>query len=229
MMADNPNAFENLTQSGLLKVPSKDDKNVSLQIDVWGGNTSIVVFTGAGGKPWKHILPTKIRFVVAQLLRRMKAEPRPCREPIMLNAFVEENGKRQFKQMGQIGIGIDENLGLYIDVAHNELNGRHHFPIKNDGRFDTSNTSLSEKDLLVGLIDWIIHVLTVETVTAERLSSFKRQGGGGGGNRGGFGGGQNRGGYSGGGGGNQYGGNNGGGGQRQQSGGTFGGDDDLHI
>lgn len=238
-MADvGQNSFDNLTHSGLLKLPSKDDKNVSLQIDVWGGNTSLVVFTGAGGKPWKHPLPAKTRYNLKLLLMKMRAEPRTMRDPIMLNAFVEENGKRQFKEMGQLGIGIDENLQLYIDIAHNELSGRHLFPVKGDSRFDYKNTSLQPKDMLIATIDWIVHVLIEETAMAERLSSFKRAPGGGGGfNRGGGGGGGNRsGGYGGGqgGGGGSYGGGGGGnqgGGQRQQSGGTFsgGGDDDLHV
>lgn len=223
------NSFDNLTHSGLIKVASKDDKNVSMQIDVWGGNTSLVVFTGAGGKPWKHPLPAKTRYNIALLLKKMRQEPRPGREPIMLNAFVEENGKRQFKQMGQIGIGIDENLLLFIDIAHNELNGRHLFPFKGDGRFDYSNTTLQPKDTLIAQIDYLIDALINQTSLAERLSSFKRAPGGGGGfNRGGGGGGGNRGGGYGGGG--NYGGGNQGGGQRQQSS-TFssGGDDDLHV
>jgi hypothetical protein len=228
------NSFENLSHSGLLKLPSKDNKDVSFQIDVWGGNTSFVVFTGAGGKPWKHAMPPKTRWSIATLLKKMRDNPRPCREPIMLNAFVEEGNKRMFKQMGQIGIGLDDNLQPFIDVAHNDLNGRHLFPIKGDGRFDFTNTSFEPKDSLTSLLDWIIDTLTTQCAAAERLSGFKRTGGGGNFNRGGGGGGggQRSGGYgggnSGGGGGGGYGGGNSGGGNRGQSS-TFGGGEDLEV
>lgn len=226
--APNPQyAFENLTQSGLLRANSKDDKNVSLSIDTFGGNTSFVVFTGAGGKPWKVNLPRKTISNVVILLRKMKADIRPCREPIMLNQFDTET--KRFKQVGQIGIGIDDNLQFQIDVVHNELNGRHTFPIRPDGKFDFSNTSLSEKEGLEAILDWLINILSVETLIAERLSSFKRAPGGMGGNRGGFGGG--------GGGNRNYGGGQGGGGYQQrqntQQSNTFGGgvdsDNDLHV
>lgn len=222
-----PNGFENLTQSGIIRVNSKDDKNVSLSLDVYMGNTSLVVFTGAGGKPWKLGLPPKVQANIVIMLKKMQAEPRPCREPIFINEFVEEGGKKQFKQKGCIGIGIDENLGLFIDVAANDLNGRHLFPFKGDGRFDFSNTSMSEKDTLVGMLEFLINSFSTTVILAERISSFKRTGGNsGGGSKGNYGGG-NRGS-------NNYGGGSGGnyGGNSQQSS-TFGGspdvENDLHV
>lgn len=223
-----PNSFESLTQSGIVKVNSKDDKNVSLSLDVYMGNTSLVVFTGAGGKPWKLGLPSKVQANIVVLLKKMQAEPRPCREPIFINEFVEENGKKQFKQKGCIGIGIDENLTLFIDVAANDLKGRHLFPFKGDGRFDFSNTSMSEKDTLVGMLEFLISSFSTTVIMAERISSFKRTGGAGG-NKGNFGGG-NRGSGSYGGG-NSGGGNNYGANAQQSS--TFGGgpdvENDLHV
>lgn len=233
-MADAPanNSFENLTQSGIFRINSKDDKNVSLSLDVYMGNTSLVVFTGAGGRPWKLGIPAKVRCNIVVLLKKMQAEPRPLREALFINEFVEENGKRQFKQKGSIGFGIDENLTAFIDVAANDLQGRHMFPIKPDGRFDFSNTSMSEKDTLVAMLQWLIDSFSDTAMFAERLSSFKRTGGGGGNRNFGGGGGGNRGNYGGGGGGGNYNQNNN---NNNQQSNTFGGgggadvQDDLHV
>lgn len=229
-------SFENLNQSGLIKVPSKDNKDVSLQIDVWGGNTSLVVFTGAGGKPWKQTLPRKVTFLIAKLIRKFADDPNPQRQPVHLNNFNAETKKRD--QVGQIGFGIDEKLNFFIDVAHNDLNGRHQFILRPDARFDVHETSLTERDVLTSILNWFTDVLINSSSTAERLTSFKRTGGGGfnkGGGGGGYGGGGNRGGggnYGGGGGGGNYG-NSGGGGGGGRSGGTFsgGGDEsnELHL
>jgi uncharacterized membrane protein YgcG len=220
-----PNSFENLTQSGLVKVTSKDDKNVSLTVDVYMGNTSLVVFTGAGGKPWKIGLPGRVQATLLTLLRKMKNAAQPCREPIMLSVFDDGStgGKKGFKDVGNIGFGIDENLNFYIDITHNDLPGRHMFPFRHDPKFNFSNTTLSEKDMLGASIDVMIAAFETTIPLAERISSFKRTGGGG--QRGGFGGGAggggggNRGGYGGGGGGGGYGNNN----NQQQRSGSFGG------
>jgi hypothetical protein len=228
-----PTSFENLTQSGLIKVNSKDDRNVTFQIDAYGGNISMVVFTGAGGRPWKLNIPAKVTANLLILLRKMRANPAPCREAIFINEYDAET--KRFKQVGQIGIGIDEGLTFQLDVAHNQLQapgGRFIFPIKPDGRFDFTNTTLSEKEGVQGVIDSLITALSIESIVAARLTSFKRQpgaGGQGGGNKGNWSGGGNRGNFN----------NNGGGGgyNRQNnsnnaSGGTFGGVDvseDLHV
>lgn len=222
-MADAANSFEMLTQSGIFRINSKDDKNVSLSLDVYMGNTSLVVFTGAGGKPWKLGLPAKVRANIVILLKKMQAEPRPCREPMFINEFVEEDGKKKFKQKGCVGFGIDEALIPFIDVAANDLNGRHMFPLKQDARFDFSNTTMSEKDSLVGLLEFLINCFSETTIIAERISSFKRTGGaGGGGNKGSYGGSGNK----------SYGQQNQGGQQQQQST-TFGGgadvENDLYV
>lgn len=180
------NGFENLTHSGLFKITSKDDKAVTFQIDSYGGLTSFVVFTGAGGRPWKQNLSIKAVCNILILLRKMREDPRPCREPIMLSEWDPETKK--VKQIGQIGIGIDDNLMFQIDVAANGLNGRHIFPIRSDLKFDFSNTSMTEKEAVQGLIDSLIRVLETITPIAERLSGFKRAPGGPGGARGNFGG-----------------------------------------
>jgi hypothetical protein len=236
-MADQ--SYDNLSHSGIIKLPSKDNKDVSFQIDVWGGNTSFVVFTGAGGKPWKQTIPPKMRYLIARLARKLRDDPNTRREPLYLNMYSQENKK--FSQVGCIGFGLDEKLNFYIDIAHNDLNGRHMFVLRNgDGRFDTHETSLSERDLLGATLDWFIDTLTTTVSTAERMTSFKRApGGGGGGGRGNFGGGNrgggggSYGGGSGGGGGNYGGGNGGGGGGGGRSGGTFSGgpdvENDLHV
>lgn len=223
MSSGAPNySFENLTHSGLIKLYSKDDKNISFQVDVFGGNVSFVIFTPGGGRPWKLGIPQKVIATLAILLRKMRAEPRPCREAIMVNVFDAE--AKRMKQVGQLGIGLDETLTLQLDISHTELNGRHMFPIKPDSRFDFSNTSLSEKEAVQSVIDSLLTTLTVEVPTAVRLSSFKRAPGGGGGQqRGGFnnaGGNRNFGGNSGGG--NNY--NNRSGGQQA---GSFGGGGDV--
>jgi hypothetical protein len=110
-----------------------------------------------------------------------------------LNKYEEgDNKKGSFKQYGCIGFGIDESLVLFIDVAANDLQGRHLFLFKNDGRFDFSNTTLAEKDSLIANIEFLIESLQTTTNIAERVSSFKRtsggSGGGGGGRGGSFGG-----------------------------------------
>jgi len=182
-------SFENLTQSGLFRLPSKEDKNVSLSFDVFGGFSSFCIFTGQGGKPWKLTLPRKTIDSFIILLENMIADPRPKREPVFLNRFEEADGRKGFKQYGCIGFGIDDNLSFYIDVAANELPNRYLFVVKKDGRFDFSNTSMNEKDSLKADISFIINVLKNSAV-AERLTAFKRQNTGGapsgGGNRGGF-------------------------------------------
>jgi hypothetical protein len=210
-----PTSFENLTQSGLLRVNSKDDKNVSMSIDTYQGNTSIVVFTGAGGKPWKTSLPLRVRLVMIALLRRLQADPTTRREAITLQTFDDGStgGKKGFKAVGQLGFGIDESMMFYIDIAANDLQGRHMFPFKPDAKFDFVNTSLTERDMIGATIEYFITTLNTIVPIAERISSFKRAPGGGG-NRGNFGGG---GGQRGGGGGGY------GGGQQGGGGGAFGG------
>ena len=226
--------YSNLTHSNLLKQGSKDDKNVTFQLDTWGGNTSWVIFTGGGGKPWKYPLPEKTRHLIKEILIKMRDNPVADRQPVYLQFFDAE--QKKFKQVGCIGFGLDEKLNFFIDVAHDELNGRHQFLFRSDGRYDVLQTNLTERDTVRATINWILSVLIDKTLVAERMSSFKRAPqGGGGGKRGGYGGGGgggnrgggNYGGNSGGGGGN-YGGGGGGGGNRQ--GGTFsGGDDELNI
>lgn len=226
-----PNGFESLTHSGLIKANSKDDKTVSFQVDVYGGIVSFVVFTGVGGRPWKQNIPAKAISNILILLRKMRANPAPCREPIFINDWDPET--KRMKQVGQIGIGIDETLTLQIDIAHNQLQapgGKFTFPIRPEMRFDFSNTSLSEKESLQGVIDSLITTLSLEALVAARLSSFKRiNTGQAGGNKGGY---TNNGGQRG------FGNNNGGGYNRQNnqnntSGGTFGGgvdlSEDLHV
>lgn len=230
-MADAPNtSFDNLTHSGLLKITSKDNKEVTLQFDVWGGNTSLVIFTPGGGRPWKIPLPRKLQSLIVTLIRKIKANPGTTREPIIIKEFVEENGKKMFKEKGQIGIGVDENLVPYIDVAANDLSGRHQFLFKSDARYDVLQSSLTDKDVLQSLLNVFLTLFETDIPVAERMSSFKRPAGGG---RGGYsgGGGGNRGSYnnnnSGGGGGNSYNNNNN---QSRQQGGTFsGGDEELHV
>lgn len=232
--------YENLTQSGLFRINSKDDRNVSLSLDAFGGSTSFCVFTGAGGRPWKYSLNGKAKALIIVMLEKMAAAPSPQRQPVMLNKFEENDGKKRFVEYGQIGFGIDENLMLFIDVAANDLQGRHLFQIKPDPKANFTNTTMSEKDILVGLINWLIGELRITSTLAERMTSFKRAPGGGfGGNRGASAGGGNRGGssYSGG----NAGGGSGGGGynnnnnnntQQRQSSGTFSGPDvenDLHL
>jgi hypothetical protein len=230
-----PNSFENLTHSGIIKANAKDDKTVSFQIDVYGGSISLVVFTAAGGRPWKQNISTKAISNILILLRKMRANPAPCREAIFINDWDAET--KRMKQVGQLGIGIDDTLTLQIDIAHNNLQapgGRFTFPIRPETRFDFSNTSLSEKEALQGVIDSLITTLSLEALLAARLSSFKRVNTGqAGGNKGGY--------NNAGGGQRSYGNNSGGGGYNNRqnnhnnaSGGTFGGggvdvSEDLHV
>lgn len=226
-----PNSFENLTQSGLIKINAKDNKDVSFSIDVYMGNTSMVVFEGGGGKPWKKGLPAKLQAAILVLLRKMQNEPTVRREPIFFNDYDAE--AKKYKQVGCVGIGIDEKMTLFIDVAGDGLRDRYMFPIRTDGRFDFQNTSMTEKDMIASTIQVLITLFEASIPTAERISSFKRTGGGGGGNRGGggnYGGGGNKGGYGGGGsGGGGGGGNYGGGNNNRQSSPqqTFGGGPDV--
>jgi len=226
----NPNSFENLTQSGLLKVSGKEDRNMSLQLDVWNGSTSFAIFTQGGGKPWKLAIPTQTIAAILILLRKMRANPAPCREAIFVNEYDAEN--KRMKQVGQIGIGIDESLLFQIDFAHNQLQvagGKATFAFKPNSRFDFSHSSLTDKEKLQACIDEVIAALALASPIAARISSFKRQAGqAGGGNRGGFSGGGNR----------NFNNNSGGGYNRNNnqapaSGGTFGGDvdieSDLHV
>lgn len=227
------NSFDKLTHSGLIKANSKDDKQVAFQIDVYGGNIGFVIFTQAGGRPWKINIPSQAIANILILLRKMRANPAPCREAIFINDWDMET--KRWKQVGQIGIGIDEALVFQIDIAHNQLQapgGRFVFPIRQNAKFDFSNTSLSEKEAVQGVIDYIIGTLSTEATIASRLSSFKRAPGQGGGGK--------PGGYNAGGGNRSYG-NNGGGNnynrnnnnQNNASGGTFGGgtdiESDLHV
>lgn len=216
-MSENRNSFENLTHSGIMRVNSKDDRNISLSLNAFGGSTNFSVFAGGGGKPWSVTLKRRSIANIIILLRNMQNNVQPCREMIMIKQYDPE--AKRSKEIGSIAFGIDENLTFQIEVAGDGLNGRHIFPIRNDLGLDFSNTSMSEKDIVKGAIETLIDALSLSSVVAERLTSQKRQfsGGGGGGNRGNFGGG-NR---SGGGG---Y--NNNGGGNRQGNS-TFGGSEGV--
>lgn len=229
-----PYSFENLTHSGMLKIQSKDDKNVMFDLGVFGGSTSINVFTGAGGKPWRLPISRKVIDTIIVLLEKMRDEPRTRREPIFLNRFEEADGRKGWKQYGCIGLGIDESLNFYIDVSANELPSRFMFPFRRDAKFDLSQTAMTDRDYIKADINHIIDVLK-DTAIAERLTSFKRQntGGGNGGGNWNKGGGNNNW-KNNNGGGNNYNRNNGGGNNYQQ-GGTFGGggsveiESDLHV
>ena len=227
-MSDSPYGFENLQHSKLLPANSKDDKAVSFDISVFNGTASINVFTGAGGRPWRLPFPMKDRMSVARLLKRIRAEPKGgMREPVFLNEWVDDNGKNKIKQVGCMGFGIDENLMFYIDLTHDTLNGRHMFPIKLGTRLDFSNTTMTEKDLLISVIDYVIDVIETVVPQREALSSFKRPAGGasaGGGGQKSGGWNQNRG---------SGGGNGGGYNQQNRQNATFSGgpdsDNDLNI
>jgi hypothetical protein len=228
-------SFENLSQSGLIKAPSKDSKEVSFQVDVWGGTTSFVVFTQGGGKPWKVSIPPKTRRLIAKIVKKLVEEPTTRREPLYMSAWNQETKKSS--NVGCIGFGLDEKLNFYIDIAHNDLNGRHTFLIRSDMRFSAHETALTERDLLNANVDFFLEVMTLTTPIAETMTRFKRAPGGfnKGGGGGGYGGGGNRGGgygggggQGGGGGGYGGGGNGGGGGQGGGNrGGTFSGGPDV--
>lgn len=186
-MADSANSFENLTMSGIFSIPSKEDRQVSLQLGVYMGNTSLTVFQGAGAKPWKIGLPNKVISQVLVLLRKMRQEPRVRREPVFLQKWVDENGKKGYVQEGCVAFGIGEDMLPFVEISHNDLKGKHVFVVKQDPRYDFSNTDLAEKDVLQGLIDYLIEALSINRVTAERLSSFKKTNmGQQGGNKGGY-------------------------------------------
>lgn len=219
-------SFENLTHSGLAKFKNKEKDGPTLNIDVFGGSTRFVVFLGQGAKPFNLSLPSLARATFVRLLRRVQANPTPARESIQLNGWDAEN--RKVKQEGHVAIVIDDNLALYIEIGHQQINGKQVFQIKPDFKWDFSQTSMTDKDIFQSLIDYLISVLSLDSVVAERLSSQKRprQGGGGGGNWGGG----NRSGGNSYGGGNSGGGYNGGGGQRQQpQSNTFDVEDDIAI
>lgn len=207
---DDRYGFSNLTQSGLMKLVSKDDKTVSLSVNSFNGSTSFSIFTSSGGKPWSLGLKRRALNAICILLDQMIADPKPCRQQIMINSWDQE--AKRSKQVGHLAFGIDENLVFQIDVAHEGLNGnRYIFPVKNDFSMDFSQTTLSEKDLLKSAIMTLRETLMDIAPIAERITSFKRPAGG-------FGGGNKGGGYANN---NSGGGNYGGGGQRQGS--TFGG------
>ena len=215
---ENRFGYDNLTQSGILKFNSKDDKAISLSIGTFGGFTSFAVFVG--GKPWKTNIPRISLYAMIAVLNKMMLEPHPRREAISMFEWEEENGKRRLKECGAIGYGITDNLELYIDVAANNLEGRHMFPIKQNARFGFANTCLTEKDILQANIQFLINNLQYVTETAERMTAFKRPPQSGGYNKSGGGGSWN---------------NNKPAGAPPATGGTFGGspstggDDSLHF
>lgn len=214
--------FSNLTQSGLMKIVSKDDKAISLSINSFGGSTSFSIFTGAGGKPWSITLKRRAINTFSILLDQMIADPKTCRQQIMVNSWDME--AKRSKQVGHLAFGIDDQLMFYIEIAHEGLNGnRYVFPIKPEFSMDFSNTTLSEKDILKSAIMTLREVLMDIAPIAERITSFKRPAGNFGGGQGNKGGGYNNGGNRGGG--NYGGGGNSGGGNRQGS--TFGGGSDV--
>jgi hypothetical protein len=233
-MSDQPNrnAFENLTHSALLRINSKDDRELGLTLDVFNGATSFGIWPKGQSKPWKLGLKRQSIENIVILLKKMCSNPVPGREGIQLSKWEEADGRKGMKQYGAIGFGIDENLQFFIDIAANDLPGnRQMFPLRRDATMDFSGTTLSEKELLIGSIMYIVHALEA-TIIAERLTSFKKTFGAnsGGGNRSGggsFGGNK--------GGGNSWGGNSNGGGNKSQGGGggTFSSpnddDNDLMI
>ncbi len=197
-MADNANSYENLTHSGLFSIPSKEDRNVNLQLGVYMGNTSLSIFQGPGAKPWKVGLPNKVMSQIITLLRKMRAEPRVCREPIFIQKWVDDNEKKGFVQEGSLALGIGEDMLPFVEISHNDLKQKYLFVVKPDPRYDFSNTSLSEKDTLQGLIDFLIEAFSINRVTAERMSSFKKTNmGQQGGNKGGYSNNSRSGGYNG--------------------------------
>jgi hypothetical protein len=197
---DDRYGFSNLTQSGLMKIVSKDDKNISLSINAFGGSTSFSIFTGSGGKPWSLSLKRRALNTIDILLEQMIQDPKPCRQQIMINSWDQE--AKRSKQVGHLAFGIDENLVFQIDLAHEGLNGnRYVFPVKTDFSMDFSNTTLSEKDILKSAIMTLREALMTIAPIAERITSFKRPAGNFGGKSGG-------GGYNNSGGGNRGGGNN---------------------
>ena len=224
MSGESNYTFDKLTQSGLFRINSKEDKQVSLSFDAFGGSTGFGIWTGGGAKPFKLPLPRMAMHRFVALLRKMRANPIAGREQIPLMQWDPET--KRSNQVGMIVFSLDENQNLAIEISHKELNGRHTFPIRHNSKFDFSGTSLSPREDLESLFDWLISEMLMVSPVAERLSSFKRppQGGGG---RGNYGGGGNRGGYNNGGG-NRGGGqssfgNNGGGNNNS------GGDDDLYV
>jgi hypothetical protein len=232
-----PYSFENLVHNGILKIQSKDDKNVLFDLGVFGGTTSITVFTGPGGKPWKLPLPRKVIDAFIVLLTKMRDNPTTKREAVFLNRFEETDGRKGFKQYGCLGFGIDESLNFYIDISANELPGRYMFPVKRDPRFDMSHTAMTDRDYLIADINSIIHAFE-NTAYAERMTTYKRQNNGnnGGGNNNWNKGGNNNWKNNNGGGSNYN--RNGGGNNNYQQGGTFGGgnhggsveiESDLHV
>lgn len=177
-------SFENLTQSGLIKANAKDNRDVSLSVNCFGGSTQFSVFTGNGARPVSISLQRQSIHAIVILLKKMRENIRAHKETVFLNTWDPDN--KRMKQVGQIGFGIDENMTFQFEIAHNDLNGRHIFPIKPNSKVDFSNSSLSEKETIESILNWLIQTFEIETVVAERLTSFKRPNtGGGGGNRGG--------------------------------------------
>jgi len=209
-MSDSPYTFENLQHGELLRVYSKENKDVSMAIGVFNKACSITVFQGGGSKPARLPIPADTAMMMVAVLQKIKANPQQCDFSFGFKTWNPDN--KQNVPIGQINVGVNEMMQLYFKVASNDLNGSHTFLVRPSAKVDLSQSGLNERDILGAMTDTVADVLTTARVLAERLTSFKRpQGGGGGFNRGG---GNNRGG--GGGFGNN---NNSGGG----SGSTFGG------
>lgn len=231
--------FDALIHSGIVNYPSKEDRNIKLSLDVYKGNASFTIFTGAGGSPWRQSLPPMCRALMLAALRKIRQQPHVCREPFSFIKSEQIDGKWNRTPLGIIAFGIDDSKTFYIELAFNELNNgqRFTFPVKLPGSIDVSGTSFTEGDILKAVIDSFIDALGEQVNLARRLSTVRQGNGGGGGNRGGSGGGNwNKGGSGGGnwnkgksGGGNWN--NNGGGGNGGSSnqGGGYSEDDGVNF
>jgi len=218
-----PNSYENLTHSRMLTAYAKDNKEASLTVGVYGGNTSFSIFNGTGGRPvWSQNVARATLFQLGALIDLMIANVTQCRFPIVINEWDNEN--RRFNKAAEFALGIDETNHVCIDIASDKISGgqnRFIFQIKPNAKFDFTNTPLNEKSHIVATLTFLKDLFLNRTGQAEVATSFKRQpGGGGGGNRGG-GGGQSK--WNNNSGGGNSGGGNGGGWNNNRGGGSQGG------
>lgn len=209
--------FSNLTQSGILRFYSKEDRNISMSFGSFNGSSSFTIFTGSGGKNWKRSIPPIARRALVSLLRVMSKKGSNQRQVVKFTEYDAE--AKKVRDVGHIAFIVDDGMNILIEVGGEGLPQKFTFPVKPNARLDFSETDLTERDMFESIFAFLIDTFTISTAVAERLSSFKRPAGGSYGNNNRGGGGNSN--YN-----RSYGQQ---GSNRQKSGGSFGGVEESDI
>lgn len=179
-----------LDYNKMLTLKAVDEKDVSLQIGVWGGLAQLTVWQGNGPFKWKMANGIdKLAPYITMLERAINLKPdQDISMNFMESKFDKSAGKSTRTLLGTMIVGRDEKNILYIGLSGTAFQKPLKFPIR--GAFNTDISSFADAGEASTIAAYgILNLFKFGIPAAMIATSYKREFKGndnrGGGNRGG--------------------------------------------